>query len=69
MFTKPKTVSKFLLFRGGKDCKILSTMAKQNSKTKHNILIYTRGPLAARAQSVDSGRFVRTIGKGFHPKG
>lgn len=29
----------------------------------------TRGPLAARAQSVDSGRFVRTRGKGFHPKG
>lgn len=35
-----KKVSKFLLFRAGKDCKILSAMVKQNSKTKHNILIY-----------------------------
>lgn len=35
-----KKVSKFLLFRGGKDCKILSAMVKQNSKSKHTILIY-----------------------------
>lgn len=62
---------KFQNFFSSEVEKIVKFWMQWSSKIqKQNITFWsTRGPLAARAQSVDSSRFVKTIGKGFHPKG
>lgn len=69
-FNVYKTKQKFQNFFSSEVEKIVKFWVQWSSKIqKQNITFWSKNPLAARAQSVDSGRFVRTRGKGFHPKG